>query len=234
MSKNFIPEWTSTNDQDTLELYLAALKEAARLKICESERMLIFSSLQKSNKMHIFCSLTENQKNSITEFATFIRKNYDLTSDEQRAELASMIQKSDESEQQFLRRVEKRYFQTKGIEVPETLLDWQKSDIKHIFTCGIQNPEIKKYLLLNDIEYEHLGHQARKISQNMKNLTSQVYSVNNIREPEGPFSHDETDRDTESESSVSESDDYEERLNILEQQINNLQEQLQLFKSSFQ
>ena len=46
MNKKFIPEWTSTNDQDTLELYLAALKEAARLKICESERMLIFCCAQ--------------------------------------------------------------------------------------------------------------------------------------------------------------------------------------------
>ena len=232
MSNNLIPKWTTSNDQESLELYLAALKEAAQLKILDSERMLIFSSLQKSNKMDIFTSLTENQKNSINEYAAFLRKNYALTSDEQRADLSSMMQKSDESEQQFLRRVEKRYFQTKGIEVPETLLDWQKSDIKHIFTRGICDAEIKKYLLINDIQYEHLGRQARKISQISKNLSSRVYSVNNIREQDDLFSrgHDETETDTESELSESEPDDYEERLNILEQKIDSLHEQLRIYK----
>ena len=234
MSNNLIPIWTTSNDQESLELYLAALKEAAQLNICDSERILIFSSLQKSQKMHIFTSLTENQKNSLSEYALYLRNNYALTSDEQRAELSYMTQKSDESEQQFLRRVEKRYFQTRGIEVPEKLEVWEKSDIKHIFTRGILNEEIKRYLLIEDIPYENLGRQARKISQISKNLTSKVYSVNNIREPEGQFSQDETDCDTESTSSENEPDDYEQRLDILENQINNLQEQLQLYKSSFQ
>ena len=41
---NLIPMWQNTNDQDSLENFLAALQEAKNLSICkaENDRLLIF------------------------------------------------------------------------------------------------------------------------------------------------------------------------------------------------
>ena len=67
---SLIPKWTTNNDQqDELEAYLASLKEAARLQICETEQLLIYASLQKSNKIDIYLSLNLKQKTNITDFA---------------------------------------------------------------------------------------------------------------------------------------------------------------------
>ena len=234
MQYGMIPQLGTMNNQDSLEQYLAQLAEAKALGIFENENLLIYGSLQKSGKFDIYTSLSQKEKQSLEEFGKFMRHNYGTTTDEKRSDFANLQQLPGESPPEFLRRLERSYFRIKGLAVPDKdeLDDWMKSDIKFSFLSGLTDPAVKKHMLLKDSEYDQLGIDARKIEKQLSGLQKRVYSVNNIKEPEGQFSQDETDCDTESTSS--EPDDYEQRLNILENQINNLQEQLQLYKSSFQ
>ena len=205
MDYNFIPKWSNTNDQEELELFLASLQEAVRLRICESEQLLIFASLQKSDKIDIYTGLTPKEKSSIHEFATYIRKTYSSTPDEQRAELGTIRQKPNESPQQLIKRIEKKYFHCRGIEVPNTLEDHQKSDIRFHFINALDDPMIQRHLVLShDVTYENLGLEARKITQLSKNL-NRVYSINDSR-----TATDDLFAQSDSENSSSETSSYYE------------------------
>ena len=197
---SLIPKWTTNNDQqDELEAYLASLKEAARLQICETEQLLIYASLQKSNKIDIYLSLNLKQKTNITDFASFLRKNFSSTPDEQRAELASIRQKSDESPQQLLKRIEKKYFQIKGVEVPNELESHEKSDIRHLYINALNDPTVQRHLILGDYEYDNLGQEARRVQNIFKNAT-RVYSINDARSTDYGFSYQDYSDDSNIES----------------------------------
>ena len=221
MTDNFnhsmIPKANNLNNQDNLERYLAELAEAKNLGIFENENLLIYGSLQKSGKFDIYTSLSPKEKQSLDEFRKFMRHNYGTTSDEKRSEFANLQQLPGESPPEFLRRLERSYFRIKGLAVPnkEDLDDWMKSDIKFAFLSGLTDPAVKKHMLLKESDYKDLGVDARKIEKQLSGLQKSVYSVNNINTVD----------------TGSEPDDCEERLNILEEQINELQEQLQLYKS---
>ena len=176
-----VPIWHDTRSQDALESYLAQMSAAKEFGILKSEtdRLLIFSSLQQSNLFDIFTTLTESQKNDLEKFAIFIRHNFSESTDEQRARLSSMKQKESETPSDFLRKCERTYFRIRGIEVPSKLDEWQKSDIKHTFISGLCSEEVKKHLIIDSTPYEQLGTRARQIERlsTVKNLTN-VYSIN--------------------------------------------------------
>ena len=175
-----IPKIQSLNDQDSIERYLAELAEARNQEICDNDNLLIYGSLQRSGKFDIYTSLSNAEKTNIANFAKWIRQNYGSTPDEKRSEYASLQQHPGESPTEFLRRIEKSYFRIKGLIVPETLEDWQKSDIKWTFLSGLTDEGVKKHLLLKDSIYENLGIDARKIQKQLNGLDKKVYSVNSV------------------------------------------------------
>lgn len=195
-----IPILSTTQNQDSLERYLMEMAEASKLKIVENENLLIFGSLQKSSKFDIYTSLKTQEKTSLQHFAKFMRHNYGSNTDEKRYEFANLTQGPDESPNEFIRRVERNFYQIKGLTVPAKVEGWEASEIKWSFISGLTDPFVKKYLILNDCEYDQLGTTARKIEKTHKGLSS-VYNVNyitdqhQIEDLEGPidWSQDSTD-----------------------------------------
>ena len=177
---DMIPQLNNTNDQDSLERYLAELAEAKALGISDNENLLIYGSLQKSGKFDIYTSLSQTEKTNLTQFGKFMRHNYGTTTDEKRSEFANLQQLPGESPPEFLRRLERSYFRIKGLAVPDELDEWMKSDIKFSFLSGLTDPAVKKHMLLKDSEYNNIGIDARKIERQLNGLQKSVYSVNNI------------------------------------------------------
>ena len=168
----------------------------------DTDRLLIYSSLQKSNLFYIFTSLSEAQKNDLEKFAVFIRHNFSESTDEQRARLSSMQQMESESPSDFLRKCEKTYFRIRGIEVPQTLNEWQKADIKHHFISGLRSLEVKTQLIIDSTPYEQLGTRARQIenlSQFSKNF-NHVQAINDSRTTDYEFSYQNTSSDSDEQS----------------------------------
>lgn len=179
-SYDLLPQISNINNQACLEQYLAELLEAKNLNIFESENLLIYGSLHKSKKIDIYLSLTEAEKLSIDLFGKHLRHNYGSTEDEKRAEYATLQQKDGESPPEFLRRLERNYFQLKGLSVPSQLEEYEKSDIKWTYISGLANPEVKKHMLLKDSTYETLGVDARKIEKQLNGLYHKnIYTIKN-------------------------------------------------------
>ena len=174
---DMIPQLGTTNNQDSLEQYLAQLSEAKTLGIFENENLLIYGSLQKSGKFDIYTSLSQQEKTSLHHFAIYMRHNYGSSTDEKRSEFANLQQQQDESPNEFLRRVERNFYQIRGLTVPAKVEGYEASDIKWSFISGLTDPFVKKYLIINDCSYEMLGITARKIEKTHKGLGT-IYNVN--------------------------------------------------------
>ena len=172
-----VPKLSSTQNQDSLEQYLMEMAEASKLKIVESENLLIYSSLTKSEKFDIYTSLNQQEKTSLHHFAIYMRHNYGSSTDEKRSEFANLQQQQDESPNEFLRRVERNFYQIRGLTVPAEVKGWEAADIKFSFISGLSDPFVKKYLIINDCAYNMLGVTARKIEKTHKGLGT-IYNVN--------------------------------------------------------
>ena len=101
---------------------------------------MIYGSLQKSGKFDIYTSLAPTEKTSLDQFAKYLRHNYGSSNDEKRSEYANLQQQIGESPPEFLRRLERSYFQIKGLTVPTELEEWHKSDLKWSFLSGLADP----------------------------------------------------------------------------------------------
>ena len=201
---NLVPIWKDTCSQDSLESYLAQMSAAKDFGICKSDtdRLLIYRSLQKSNLFDIFTSLSEVQKNDLDKYAAFIRHNFSESRDEQRARLSSLQQSESETASEFLRKCEKTYFRIRGIEVPQTLNEWQKADIKHHFIVGLRSVEVKTQLIIDSTPYEQLGTRARQIeslSQFSKN-SNHVHAINDSPTTDYEFSYQNASSDSDEQS----------------------------------
>ena len=187
---HMVPTIMNINNQAMLERYLAELAEAKNLGLFENENILIYGSLQKSGKFDIYTSLSPTEKTSLEQFARYLRHNYGSSNDEQRSEFANIQQQVGESPPEFLRRLERSYFQIKGLTVPADLEEWHKSDLKWSFLSGLADPAVKKHMLLKDSDYASLGIDARKIEKQLSGLHKNIYSIKNAGET--PEETDET------------------------------------------
>ena len=179
---HMVPTIMNINNQAMLERYLAELAEAQKLGLFENENLLIYGSLQKSGKFDIYTSLSPTEKASLEQFAKYLRHNYGSSNDEKRSEFGNMQQQIGESPPEFLRRLERSYFQIKGLTVPTELEEWHKSDLKWSFLSGLADPAVKKHMLLKDSNYENLGIDARKIEKQLSGLHKNIYNIKSANE----------------------------------------------------
>jgi len=178
-----VPKWDETEDNG-LRIFIDKIKNVKSLKLFAEDKNLIYASLAKSNKEHLYNSLTEDQKTKYDHFIKYLNATFGKTLNGQRQNFHNIRQKVGELETSFIKRVESEYFACKGVEVPNgtDYKDYYKSDIRFQFLTGLLNPQVKRQILLHgdDIEFKNLGIRARNYAVNVKDLENEVYSINVI------------------------------------------------------
>lgn len=180
-----VPKWDEKEDNG-LRIFIDKIKTVKSLKLFAEDKNLIYASLAKSNKEHLYNSLNEDQKTKYDHFIKYLNATFGKTLNEQRQNFHNIRQKVGELETSFIKRVESEYFACKGVEIPSgnDYKEYYQSDIRFQFLSGLLNPQVKRQILLHgdNIEFKNLGTRARTYAVNMKELEGQVYNINNISE----------------------------------------------------
>ena len=104
-----IPKW-KVGDPNGLEQYITELKGAKAMNITQNDKMLIYASMVKSEKSEILESLTDEQKEDLDQFVTFLRDSFGPTGQEQRFQFQDLKQQADENETNYFFEMRKNLF----------------------------------------------------------------------------------------------------------------------------
>ena len=118
-----VPEWASGED---IEKYITKLELAKEMTLFETDKLLIFYSLTRSERQDVITTLTEDQKTKLDDFIEFLRETFGPTIGEKRSIFENIKQNEEESIAEYFKRVELSYFRSKGIPVPQTLESHQQ------------------------------------------------------------------------------------------------------------
>ena len=173
-----IPSW-NTKDENGLENFISALESAMAMGVTTNAKVLIYCAMVKSDKSSLLEGLT-TETESVEAFATWLREGYGPTPSQQRSIFQSMRQKSTETEVDFFIRLEKTYFQSRGMKKPtgNAFTDHMKADIQHVFLQGLDNREVKRLMWVNSgtLEYENLPTLAKSYACAINDV-EKIYNI---------------------------------------------------------
>ena len=173
-----IPSW-NTKDENGLENFISALESAMAMGVTTNAKVLIYCAMVKSDRSSLLEGLT-TETESVEAFATWLREGYGPTTSQQRSIFQSMRQKSTETEVDFFIRLEKTYFQSRGMKKPtgNAFTDHMNADIQHVFLQGLHNREVKRLLWVNSgtLEYDNLPTLAKSYACAINDV-EKVYNI---------------------------------------------------------
>ena len=170
-------------DVSELETYIDVLESLAEL--FPHPRTFIYSILIKSGQMGLLPMLQPKEKESLSEFAAFLRTNFtgkDFFT--RRKDFDNIKQNSNENVNIYWRRTWRAYYISKEQECPKSYDKERntiiKKDIYFKFVNGLENGELKKALLLTNIGYDEMPEQAIKMESilNRSTLDDTTNAVN--------------------------------------------------------
>ena len=168
-------------DVSELETYIDVLESLTEL--FPRPKTFIYSILIKSNQMGLLPMLQPNEKESLSEFASFLRTNFtgkDYFA--RRKEFDNIKQNPNENVNLYWRRTWRAYYVSKEQKCPKsydketnTII---KKDIYFKFVNGLENGELKKALLLSNTDYDEMPEKAIKMESIInRNIVSDITSV---------------------------------------------------------
>ena len=153
-------------DVSELETYIDVLESLAEL--FPKPKTFIYSILIKSNQMGLLPMLQPNEKESLGEFASFLRTNFtgkDYFA--RRKEFDNIKQNSNENVNLYWRRTWRAYYVSKEQTCPKSYNKETnaiiKKDIYFKFVNGLEQSELKKALLLSTNGYDEMPEKAIKM-----------------------------------------------------------------------
>ena len=144
------------------------------MNITQNDKMLIYASMVKSEKSEILESLTDEQKEDLDQFVTFLRDSFGPTGQEQRFQFQDLKQQADENETNYFLRCEKTYYRSRNIAKPvlANMTNAEKEDISFQFVQGLRNPEVKKLMILNNmgVQYQQIPSIAKSYATSLRDI----------------------------------------------------------------
>ena len=138
-------------------------------------KVLIYCAMVNSDRSSLLEGLT-TELESVEAFATWLRERYGPTPSQQRSIFQSMRQKPTETEVDFFIRLEKAFFQSRGMKKPtgNGFTEHMKADIQYAFMTGLKNREVKRLLWVNTgtLKYEDLPTMAKSYAFAIEDVQS--------------------------------------------------------------
>ena len=162
---------------DKLENYLTELEAYTQLVVDIKPNDLITISLLKSKKTDLLQNLTSKQRNSIQEYAKFLRLNFGDDSDTQRFSFSRLTQKIDEDYVSFFNRLKTAFFALRGLKPPNTIEKDDQADLRYHFISRIRNNDIRNKLVIDETPFDQLPTTARRLELllSTQNFTQNKY-----------------------------------------------------------
>ena len=173
-TKTSIPIWHSSADQTQnqilLENYISDLKRVKKLSIFDNDQILIFSSVNSSNKTHVFNELPTEAQTDLNKFCEFISKAYGRSHLQMRQGLANFKQFSGESIYTFFYRAISTYYRARDAE-PKSIDEIdnnkvERNDIIYYFVNGLRDEGVRKTVRtqLINIDFKNLPDVVKNLS----------------------------------------------------------------------
>ena len=173
-----IPSW-NTKDENGLEDFISALESAMEIGVTKDVKTLIYCAMVKSDRSSLLEGLT-TELESLEAFSTWLRERFGPTPSQQRSIFQSMRQKPTETEVDFFIRLEKAFFQSRGMKKPtgNGFTEHMKADIQYAFMTGLKNREVKRLLWVNTgtLKYEDLPTMAKSYACAIEDV-DKVYNI---------------------------------------------------------
>ena len=187
--KHLIPCWTESSDPNqsffNLLNYINALRRAKDLGVFKSDKLLITSSLNVSDKQHLFSLMPPQAADDLDEFIRYLNSAFGRSDTEIRRNLRNLKQSPSERPVVWLGKCISFYFSSFG-ESPKTLEEIkgnkkERLDIISLFTEGLANQQVKQMLKskLSSVEFSDLAKATQEIEDSLLDANNNV-SVNNI------------------------------------------------------
>ena len=154
-----VPRWTRETPKN-IQLYAEQLETAK--KHFSSEQDLIYASISLSDRTDLLGIIPTTARESLTEYIKFLHQNFGLSLNERRRIFANMRQAGSETLTEFWFKCVQAYRNSK-MTAPNTLdQDDQQAIVMH-FIDGLSDKQIKRQMLLDDVEFENALKRARHI-----------------------------------------------------------------------
>ena len=160
-----------TTSYEKLRTYCEDMKTYKELMSDWEDKEIIFSSLCKSQMTHLRQSMTSREKEDLNEFISFLLKTFGISENVIWKELRQISNRTDESPLAFWFRLINLYFTARNIEPPNEITDKvTQREIQNIFLSGLKNNELKKMVMVKNIDFQNLAIETNNISMNLNDL----------------------------------------------------------------
>ena len=167
---------------EKLKVYINDIKTYKEL-MKWSDTEIIFASLSKSEQTHLRMSMSNEEQNDLSKYIEFILKNFGISENRIWSELRAIQQKSEESPLAFWHRLCNLYYHARGTSTPASIDKSQQMEIRNLFLNGLKNAELKRLVLVKNIEFENLAQEVNNINMSLNEIndTQESFKVLQIR-----------------------------------------------------
>ena len=146
-----------------IENYISDMKKAKKYGRFDTDDDLIFSSLVKSKKTHLFNDMAKGDDEDIDKYALFLKNIFGISEMNLLDRFKTLKQKEGENGLQFFNRLVRLFYKIREADVPETVSDnIHILEMTQAFLQGLRNRDVSKILSRNRkvIDFEKLGATA--------------------------------------------------------------------------
>ena len=160
-----------TENYEKLRTYCDDLKTYKELMSDWEDKEIIFASLCKSEMTHLRQSMTAKEKEDLNEYISFLLKTFGISENVIWKELRQISQRTEESPLAFWFRLINLYFTARNMEPPNEITDKAtQREIQNIFLSGLKNNDVKKMVMVKNIDFQNLAIETNNISMNLNDL----------------------------------------------------------------
>ena len=194
-----VPIWhfgeSKAQQYQSLENFIADIKRFANLGINVQDSVLIFSSLNKSNRSHLMNEIPQDALSDLDKFVDYLNKAFGRTQIALREQLNSTKREVGESAHSYLTRVMTLYYKAKkeDVKTPQYLADNKDrhrieiDDIFHHFYRGLNNDRLRSQLLIENVAIDKLADTTKRIENAYESSKiAEVNKITTISEPPPP------------------------------------------------
>ena len=157
-----VPTLTDVSFQG-IETYIETMKRAKEYGGFQNAKDLIFYSLIRSKKTHLYDDMSHGDDENLEKFGSFIRMIHGVDKEFQLEQYKSLKQEEGENALRFFNRTTQAYYKLRDQRVPSEFTDKIAiMENTHTFLRGLRNREIAKILSRNrqQIDFKNLGSTA--------------------------------------------------------------------------
>ena len=157
---------------------LLVFREVSPMSDCE----IIYSALEKSDRMEIFRELSTQGRSHLTSFIEHLRRAHGGSAMKQRASLEDLKQGAMESPLSYYMRCIREYYLARSMIPPSRNQIQEKErqmDIKFLFTKGLKNPRVAEQVRLSSkkTDFWNLGSLANDAAEALEETQPQLMNV---------------------------------------------------------